>query len=73
MKKLELELKNQREGKAAVGKLCSTCQAPEGSTLKHKVCSACKQAFYCSGECQKVDWKQGHKERCKELKKNLKK
>ena len=30
-------------------------------------CSACNVTFYCSKECQKKDWTDGHKEECKEL------
>mmetsp|Transcript_6781 Transcript_6781/g.13979 ORF Transcript_6781/g.13979 Transcript_6781/m.13979 type:complete len:256 (-) Transcript_6781:100-867(-) len=30
-------------------------------------CSRCKGAFYCSQECQKVDWKKGHKRVCKPI------
>jgi hypothetical protein len=29
--------------------------------------------YYCSIECQRVDWKNGHKQRCKELQKKGKK
>lgn len=50
-KRVEQEIKNQKEGKTGLGKLCSACQCPEGATLKHKVCSACKQRFYCSTDC----------------------
>ncbi|KAJ6507844.1 hypothetical protein C8R47DRAFT_59815 [Mycena vitilis] len=31
-------------------------------------CSACRTAHYCSTECQKDDWKAGHKRRCTENK-----
>lgn len=45
---------------------CSHCGCPEGS-IKHKICSACKQRYYCSVECQKQDWKDKHKNECKSL------
>ena len=48
-----------------VFKLCSYCSAPEGQTLKHKQCSACKQRYYCSVDCQRNDWRKGHKNECK--------
>lgn len=48
-------------------KKCSFCGAPESDLRKHKVCSACKQAFYCTGDCQKYDWQKKHKAECKEL------
>lgn len=30
-----------------------------------KKCSRCKQACYCSKECQLQHWKNGHKKECK--------
>ncbi|KIM30123.1 hypothetical protein M408DRAFT_328516 [Serendipita vermifera MAFF 305830] len=30
-----------------------------------KACSRCKSVFYCSADCQKVDWKERHKFYCK--------
>ena len=65
-RKLELEMNNQKNGVVA-GKLCSNCQSPEGNALKHKVCSACKSRFYCSTDCQRQDWKQGHNKECKKI------
>jgi len=69
----EAEIKIIKEGKAQIGKLCSACQSPEGSTIKHKVCSACKTRFYCSTDCQRADWNNGHKAECKEIQKKQKK
>jgi len=46
---------------------CSFCGSKESETIKHKRCSACRQRLYCSSDCQKQDWKQGHKEECKKL------
>lgn len=48
-------------------KKCTFCATPESETRKHKVCSACKQAFYCCADCQKYDWQKTHKAICKEL------
>ena len=43
---------------------CNYC----GDNLKSlQKCSACNVTFYCSKECQKKDWTDGHKEECKEL------
>ena len=39
---------------------CSNCK---GREQKMMACGQCKQAFYCSKECQKKDWKQ-HKKSC---------
>jgi len=30
-------------------------------------CAVCQSAFYCSKECQRTAWKQGHKKECKHL------
>lgn len=46
--------------------LCNHCKK-EGFNFKK--CNACKTANYCSRECQVADWKSGHKEQCKEYKK----
>ncbi|OZJ05155.1 hypothetical protein BZG36_02223 [Bifiguratus adelaidae] len=27
-------------------------------------CSGCRRAYYCGGACQKLDWRQGHKQEC---------
>lgn len=71
-KRVDKEIQDSKSGKApAFGILCSNCQAPEGTEIKHKVCSACKQVYYCSAECQKAHWKAGHNKQCKELQKRL--
>lgn len=41
----------------------ATCKNCKGREKKMMVCGQCKQAFYCSKECQKKDWKQ-HKKSC---------
>ena len=41
--------------------VCAVCQKPDS-----KVCSRCRNAFYCSPEHQKVDWKT-HKVSCTKL------
>lgn len=47
---------------AMKGWLCIRCLAHEPDL---KACSACKIVFYCSAQCQKVDWGQLHKQQCK--------
>ncbi|KAM5543898.1 hypothetical protein V8D89_002515 [Ganoderma adspersum] len=42
---------------------CDRCKKKESADLKLLVCSRCKEAAYCSRECQKSDWKT-HKLRC---------
>eukprot|EP00899_Mesostigma_viride_P026483 jgi/Mesvir1/7019/Mv09150-RA.1 len=44
--------------------LCNACGMVEPTDKKFPVCARCHLARYCSTECQKVDWKAGHKEAC---------
>ena len=69
MKKLDEEAKVAEDRKNNVNliKKCSFCGAPESEARKHKVCSACRSAFYCTGDCQKYDWQKKHKGECKDL------
>ena len=39
-------------------------RAPRAVPLQLKKCSACKQAAYCSTQCQRQHWKNGHKTEC---------
>ena len=47
---------------------CGYCGKSDGKMSK---CSVCKNANYCSKECQKLAWKK-HKPRCNEMKKERK-
>jgi hypothetical protein len=40
---------------------CAYCYA---ESEEHKACGRCKSRYFCSKECQKKDWKQGHKHWC---------
>jgi MYND finger len=40
----------------------------EQALKKRKKCAGCSTVFYCSPDCQVVDWKARHRKRCKELK-----
>eukprot|EP01113_Clastostelium_recurvatum_P040855 TRINITY_DN6408_c0_g1_i1.p1 TRINITY_DN6408_c0_g1~~TRINITY_DN6408_c0_g1_i1.p1 ORF type:complete len:200 (-),score=34.42 TRINITY_DN6408_c0_g1_i1:6-605(-) len=40
---------------------CHQC----GEAVVLQVCSRCKQARYCSKECQRIHWKEGHNKACK--------
>jgi hypothetical protein len=42
---------------------CFWCGGPGKPKLL--ACGKCKQAWYCSSECQLKDWKAGHKKACK--------
>jgi hypothetical protein len=43
---------------------CNHCDKSEVEWGGHKMCSRCKNACYCSKECQKAHWKAGHKKEC---------
>ncbi|ESK82379.1 hypothetical protein Moror_12196 [Moniliophthora roreri MCA 2997] len=36
-------------------------------TQRVKLCSGCLTTVYCSHLCQKIDWKAGHRETCKDI------
>ncbi|KAL0574360.1 hypothetical protein V5O48_007602 [Marasmius crinis-equi] len=41
--------------------------ADRPTTTKVQRCGGCRVATYCSRECQRADWKAGHREKCKSL------
>ena len=42
---------------------CDQCGV-EGAKSAFKYCAACREAIYCSPECQRTHWKAGHKHKC---------
>ncbi|KUJ22908.1 uncharacterized protein LY89DRAFT_607800 [Mollisia scopiformis] len=46
---------------AVKGAICFTCYK---ATTKLNRCSGCRRVCYCSAECQKKDWRRGHKQLC---------
>ena len=42
---------------------CDQCGV-EGAKSAFKHCAACREATYCSPECQRTHWKAGHKHKC---------
>jgi len=52
--------------------LCAFCLSPETS-FPFKKCGRCQGVTYCSKECQKQDWKRGHKQECQEQQENKEK
>uniref|UniRef100_A0A8W8KZ01 phytol kinase n=1 Tax=Magallana gigas TaxID=29159 RepID=A0A8W8KZ01_MAGGI len=45
------------------GNICSFCGEEAPDSLK---CGRCKEVYYCSKDCQREHWKEGHREQCKE-------
>lgn len=41
--------------------ICVVCRSPRNI---HNTCSVCHVPIYCSRECQRVEWKRGHKQTC---------
>jgi len=41
-----------------------TCQTIQTDEKKFPVCGRCKMVQYCSADCQKLHWKNGHKKVC---------
>nr|XP_034299505.1 uncharacterized protein LOC117680964 [Crassostrea gigas] len=41
---------------------CSYCNQRSTDLLR---CSRCKEVYYCSGDCQRGHWREGHREQCK--------
>ena len=44
---------------------CASCGAMKSEAVPLKVCARCKHVWYCTPECQRADWKAGHKLACK--------
>lgn len=53
----------EEERKKPICSACFVMGRPDGKPLLK--CGACGKVAYCSKECQKSDWKQGHKLVCK--------
>lgn len=49
--------------------LCSNKDCQKKGALK---CSQCHEAYYCSTQCQRADWRAGHKEECLAFKQAVK-
>ena len=48
-----------------IGARCEFCGSSEDELeAKLKRCNNCKEVYYCSRECQKKDWKRGHRDTC---------
>ncbi|KAI8471869.1 MAG: ankyrin repeat-containing domain protein [Monoraphidium minutum] len=50
---------------AGSARVCCVCGAHQGAGGgKLRACSGCRQRRYCGPDCQKADWKAGHKSQC---------
>eukprot|EP01025_Chloroclados_australasicus_P007231 TRINITY_DN12309_c0_g1_i4.p2 TRINITY_DN12309_c0_g1~~TRINITY_DN12309_c0_g1_i4.p2 ORF type:complete len:167 (-),score=14.58 TRINITY_DN12309_c0_g1_i4:44-544(-) len=49
------------EGTAVGADRCANSQCSNKGTM---TCARCKKARYCSKDCQRIDWKQRHKQSC---------
>ena len=58
---------NVAGGQSTMHKMCDNkkCQKIEKKVKEFSRCGRCKKTRYCSPECQKRHWKQGHKLECK--------
>lgn len=56
-------IQKQLQSQKAILPKSATCENCKGREKKMMVCGQCRQAYYCSRECQKKDWKQ-HKKSC---------
>jgi len=69
MQRAEQYKRDHLLGKEAVDKglrLCYNCdKKEEGSGISFKYCSVCKVIWYCSPDCQRAHWKNGHKQACR--------
>ena len=50
-------------------RICSSCKK---WGRKMRKCGGCGQRSYCDEECQRRDWKSGHRQDCKRLPPNSK-
>lgn len=47
------------------GTACDACGEPAEKDARLLMCKRCMMAYYCSAECQKAQWKKGHKQACR--------
>ena len=59
----------KREAGAEAGwKRCSCCGKKGSVSMR---CTGCCMVYYCSQECQRQDWGEGHRQKCKEVRKEF--
>ena len=47
--------------------ICTACARTTSAVKKLVVCAGCGEVKYCSRECQKIDWKAGHRDACETM------
>ena len=61
-------LRGERKDDRAWGKRhCTCCKKEESDTVTLKSCGGCNYYYYCSTECQKKCWLDGHAGECRQL------
>jgi len=50
--------------KDLTGRVCVVCKKTDSNVTKLTQCGKCKFYYYCSKECQKLHWKNGHMAEC---------
>ena len=54
---------NEKKYKICLPNKCEVC-----GVLTQSLCKGCRKVYYCNVQCQKIDWKNGHKRICKKCK-----
>ena len=54
---------NDKKYKICLPNKCAVC-----GVLTQSLCKGCRKVYYCNIQCQKIDWKNGHKRICKKCK-----
>ncbi|KAF8055228.1 hypothetical protein FPV67DRAFT_872407 [Lyophyllum atratum] len=49
---------------AILGRVCYTCFKSKTKMATLSKCGRCQRVRYCGADCQKADWKNGHKDLC---------
>jgi chromosome segregation ATPase len=55
----ELQRRKKEETRRNKYRTCVVCEKPS-----NRYCTQCKVSYYCSTECQRIDWKRRHKDEC---------
>ncbi|CAH1262065.1 Hypp2499 [Branchiostoma lanceolatum] len=64
---MDPEERNEMIRREAVHFICGYCKRVPDYLEKFGKCASCRRAHYCSKECQRKHWREGHKEECPKL------